>query len=264
MNKTLNKQELLSIIATNNMPKEIKKYLKSSDKYNIIDFDNTHSIYIKEKGAYLKIGENLKDEMLNTMYFNKKGLSGEIIEFIQDDNYDYLLIKEIEGQNGIQEEYLDNPKKLAKYYGKYLREIHSIDYKDSPNILIMETLINNAREKVENREFNMQNFFEDNGFTPQKGLLILEDLKNCCINDVYLHGDYRLENIIMDEFKLKGVIGLNKCGVGDRHYDICFALNSLKKHFKTKEYSELFLESYGYDKIDKDRLIFCKTLTILS
>lgn len=264
MNNILSEKQLLNIITKNNIPKSIKKYLDINNQYNFNYSNEAYSLYIKEKELYLKIGKNLEQEMLNTIYLNKKGLSQEIIEFAQDENYDYLLIKDIKGENGIQKKYLENPKKLAEHFGTYLRKIHSIKCDDSPDILIMEEFINQARENVANRAFNIQSFFKNNGFTPQKALLILEDLKSCYINDAYLHGDYRLENVIMDDFDFKGLVGLDKCGIGDRHYDICCGLNSLKKNLKTREYNERFLESYGYNEIDKDRLIFCKVLTILS
>lgn len=263
MNNKISKQMLLEKL-TNNMPKEVQKYLNSNEIYDKTFSNKTKVFYIKDKGLYLKIGYELEKEKINTVYFNKKGIAGEVVEFTQDENYDYLIVKELEGQNGIQKKYLDNPKKLAQYYGMHLRTIHSIKYDNCPKVFKIEELINNARENVANRTFNMQQFFSEIGLTPQKCLLILEDLKSCYVNDVFLHGDYCLPNIIMDDYKLKGIVDLDSCGIGDRHYDICSGLRSLRYNLKTSEYDDIFLESYGYDDIDKDRLIFCKILFILN
>ncbi|MGL5346537.1 MAG: phosphotransferase [Peptostreptococcaceae bacterium] len=263
MENKINQQILLKDLIRS-VPKEIQKYLNSDEIYDKTFSNKTKVLYIKDKGLYLKIGYGLEIEKINTIYFNEKGIAGEVVEFTKSENYDYLIVKEVEGENGIYKKYLNNPKKLAHHYGIHLRAIHSIKNDNCPNVLKMEALINNARENVANRIFNMQQFFSEIGLTPQKCLLILEDLKSCYANDAFLHGDYCLPNIIMDDYKLKGIVDLDSCGVGDRHYDICSGLRSLRYNLQTSEYDEIFLESYGYDEIDKDRLTFCKILFILN
>lgn len=264
MENTITKNKLFNIINRDKVPKEIYKYLDKTKIYNKTFSNKSKVFHIKDKGVYIKIGRKLDEEKLNTMYFYKKGIAGEVLDFAQDEDYDYLVTREILGDNGIQNKHLENPKKLAENFGMHLRMIHAMDIKESPQKYIMQTLIETAKENALTSNVNMQSFFYKNGFTPQKGLLMLEDLKNCYENDVFIHGDYCLPNIIMEDYRFKGIIDLDSCGIGDRHYDLCCGLWSLRHNLKSKEYEEVFLESYGYDVIDKDRLLFTKLLFILN
>ncbi|MGL5316424.1 MAG: aminoglycoside 3'-phosphotransferase [Peptostreptococcaceae bacterium] len=264
MKNSMCKNRMLNIIDRDNVPQEIQKYIEGNAIQNRTFSNKSKVFYIEDKNVYIKVGTDLEEEKINTIYFNKKGIAGEVLDFARDDNYDYLVIKEINGDNGIENKYLNNPKKLAESFGEHLRMIHSIDKKDCPEKYIIERLIEGAKENVATNNLNMQSFFNKNGFTPQKGLLILEDLKNCYVNDTFIHGDYCLPNIIMDNYNFKGIVDLDSCGIGDRHYDLCCGLWSLRYNLKTSEFGEIFLGSYGYDVIDKDRLLFCKLLFILN
>ena len=264
MKNLICKNQLLNIINRDRLPDEIIKYIENTEIYNKTFSNKSNVFYMKDKKLYIKVGCNLQDEKINTIYFHKKGVTGEVIDFIQDDFYDYLVMREIEGENGIENNYLNSPKKLAENFGKHLRMIHSIDRKDSPKKYIIENLIENAEKNVLTNNLNMKSFFYKTGFTPQKGLLMLDYLKDSYINDTFIHGDYCLPNIIMDNYKFKGIIDLDSCGIGDRHYDLCCGLWSLKYNLKTDDFGEVFLKSYGYDLIDKDRLLFGKLLFILN
>ena len=82
-------------------------------------------------------------------------------------------------------------------------------------------------------------------------------------NEVLLHGDYCLPNIMLDGWKFSGFIDLDSAGVGDRHIDLFWGEWSmgfnLMMHGKMSEtlarkYGERFLDAYGRDKIEKEKL----------
>lgn len=179
-------------------------------------------------------------------------------------NRDYLLVKEISGINRISEEHLKNPKELAKRFGKHLRMLHSLKLDKHQDIDRTKLLLEQCNINVREDKFDMDIFFKTHGFTPNQGLLMLGSLSENYINDVYIHGDYCLSNIIMNNYEFGGIIDLDFSGIGDRHYDICSGLMSLNMNLHSKEYDDIFLDAYGIDAIDKDRLAFAKLLLILS
>ena len=72
--------------------------------------------------------------------------------------------------------------------------------------------------------------------------------------DTFIHGDFCLPNIILDNWKFSTLIDLGFAGAGDRHIDIYWVLWSLNHNLKTDRYTDYFLELYGKEKYDKDVL----------
>ncbi len=80
-----------------------------------------------------------------------------------------------------------------------------------------------------------------------------EGIKNLESN-VLMHGDYCLPNIILNNWKLSGFIDLIKAGVGDRHIDVLWGIWTLKYNLGTAKYTDRFIDAYGRDMIDKEKL----------
>ena len=69
-----------------------------------------------------------------------------------------------------------------------------------------------------------------------------------------MHGDYCLPNIMLKDWKLSGFIDLINGGVGDRHIDVLWGIWTLKYNIGTAEYTDRFIDVYGRDLIDEEKL----------
>ena len=81
--------------------------------------------------------------------------------------------------------------------------------------------------------------------------------------DALVHGDYCLPNILLDGWRRTGFIDVAEGGVGDRHWDIVWGLWTIHHNLKKTEYGERFLDAYGRDAVDKDRLRICALLAAM-
>ena len=72
--------------------------------------------------------------------------------------------------------------------------------------------------------------------------------------NVLMHGDYCLPNIMLDDWKLSGFIDLINGGVGDRHIDVLWGIWTLKYNLGTGQYTDRFIDAYGQDAINKEKL----------
>lgn len=72
--------------------------------------------------------------------------------------------------------------------------------------------------------------------------------------NVLMHGDYCLPNIMLKDWKLSGFIDLINGGVGDRHIDVLWGIWTLKYNNGTAKYTDRFIDVYGRDLIDKEKL----------
>lgn len=243
----------------------ISRYTQGSSICDKTFSNRSKVLYVQEKGLYIKISEldSLKNEFENTMFFSKLGVAGEVIDYINDRNYDYLIVKEVKGENGISQNHMLNPEKLAYSFGKHLKMIHSLEFDSCPQSNRTKSLFYECNKRVREDKIEMWNFYKEYGFTPNQGLIMLDSLKSKCINDVFIHGDYYLPNIIMNDFEFSGIVDMDLSGMGDRHIDIASGLRSLEINFKTKKYNDIFLDAYGRYLVERDRLVFAKMLLIL-
>ena len=59
---------------------------------------------------------------------------------------------------------------------------------------------------------------------------------------------------MLDNWEFSGFIDVGNGGIGDRHIDLFWGAWTLWFNLKTNEYTDRFLDAYGRDKIDMDKL----------
>lgn len=72
--------------------------------------------------------------------------------------------------------------------------------------------------------------------------------------EVLIHGDYCLPNIILNNRKFSGYIDLDCGGIGDRHIDVLWGIWTLNYNLGTIEYTNRFIDAYGRDMIEPEKL----------
>lgn len=241
-------------------PKEIQHYFEDVKIYNSSCSNEATTLYLEgENQLFLKSAplNSMKTEFENTKFLNSRFLAPRVLEYIQYNNKDFLITERIQGEDGIYEEYMDNPEKLAKVFGEALKTLHSIEIERCPNKNRTSQIIEEARRNVANGGGDLKQLEIDFKLSPKEALPEMEKLVGCEIDDVILHGDYCLPNIILNDFKLSGFIDLGYGGVGDRHWDIYWGIWTLKFNLGTDKFKDIFLEAYGLENINKDRLRLC-------
>ncbi len=186
----------------------------------------TLCIKTEEEELFLKIApkDSLKREALMTEWFAKKGLAEHILQYVSYDR-DYLLKKGVQGIDLTEKEWLEKPVELCQLYADTLKKIHALDPGGLPEDPICTAFINDG--------------YKDPSL----------------IADTVIHGDYCLPNVITKEGRFEGLIDLGQACLGDKHIDIYWALWSLNFNLKTDEYRDVFLDAYGRDQIDEEKLI---------
>ncbi|WP_282940093.1 aminoglycoside 3'-phosphotransferase [Paenibacillus sp. RC67] len=223
-----------------NVPVQIRPYLKNANIYDSSCSENAKTLFVVgDVKAYLKISKrgSLEREYEMTRFLNRyHAVAPQVIAYESDADHDFLFTEALAGEDGTAEEHIENPRKLAGVFGKSLRMLHSLPTEGCPYPHRTTEMLDELNDKDTSH------------------LQIIHQVKNSAIDNVMIHGDYCLPNIIMDNFAFKGFIDLGYGGVGDRHYDLYWGLWTLNYNLKTDQYKDIFLDAYGREHVDEDRL----------
>ena len=191
-------------------------------------------------GRFLKIGPRgtLQRAADAQDYFARKGLSAPLTAFEQDEARDYLLVEALPGKNAC--EWLDDPAWLSAAMGEAVRALHETDAADCP--------LTDCNERA------VEAYARETG-APFEG--DLSPLRG----DALIQGDCCLPNLFFQDRRFTGFIDLGDAGLGDRHFDLCWALWSLGYNLKTTRFNDRLLDAYGRDALDETRLALCTALS---
>ena len=210
----------------------------------------------KGQGYFLKCSDRgmLKKEAVMTRYFHTKGLGAEVLSYISNEK-DWLLTAAIKGEDCLHEMYKDHPKRLSETLAYELRKLHETSCDDCPIPNRTAEYLADVEHNFETNNYDASYFPDNFGYSsPQAAYSVFSEGKPRFRNDVLLHGDYCLPNILLNNWKRSGFVDVGKGGVGDRHIDIFWGVWTLWFNLKTHAYRDRFLDAYGRDKVDESML----------
>lgn len=214
-------QKTETTINLDDFPKELHYIFKDAKVYDSSS-NPTMTVLYSDLGYYVKIAEKdkLKKEAEMARLFENMGMGTEVVSYISGDK-DYMVTRSAKGEDALA--FLDNPKKLCEVLAEAMKYLHSRPIEDVPVSLCMETYAN-----------------------VEKG--------SCLKQDTFIHGDFCLPNVMLDNGEFSSFIDVGLAGVGDKHIDIYWVLWSLNYNLGTDKYTDYFLELYGRENVDMNVL----------
>ena len=239
------------------LPEAILPYLKGAALYDSSCSPEARVWFLDAKGGYyLKrhaVGA-LRKEADMAAYFGRKGLGAEVLLYTSDGEADYLLTSRVAGEDCTDPRYLADPRRLAILLGETLRALHETDFSDCPVQDHTTAYLALAAENHEKGLFDAS-FLSGYGISAAEQAWAVHTAgKGRLRNEVLLHGDYCLPNVMLNDFRLSGFIDVGNGGVGDRHVDLFWGAWTLAFNLGSDAYRDLFFDAYGRDKIDFERL----------
>ncbi len=239
------------------LPSDIQAFAVGAPLYDSSCSPEARVYFIdKENGFFLKIAAagTLKREAQMTAYFHKKGLGPQVCQYISADR-DYMVTQRVLGEDGIYSAYLEQPQRLCDTFAERLRMLHEMSYDDCPVQDRVAEYIALAENNYHTGNFDKTAFPDSFGYkSAAEAYAVLQAGKASLQNDVLIHGDYCLPNILLDNWQWSGFIDVGNGGVGDRHIDLFWGIWTLWFNLKTNRYATRFLNVYGRDAVNTDTL----------
>ncbi|MBR3681595.1 MAG: aminoglycoside 3'-phosphotransferase [Clostridia bacterium] len=240
------------------IPEEFKGLLSGGTVYDSSCSPEARVYFIdKQDGFYLKIadGGSLSREYEMTKYFHSRGIGTEALGLLTVDGRDMLLTRRMRGEDLTHPTYLSEPKRLCDLLATRLRELHEMTTVGCPVTDRVGEYLARAESNFNTGCYDKSHFPDSFGYrSAEEAWSVLSRGGRLLKNEVLIHGDYCLPNIMLDEWDFVGFIDVDGAGIGDRHIDLFWGAWTLSFNLGTDEYRERFFDAYGRDKIDEDAL----------
>lgn len=240
------------------VPRKIGNYLHGVGIYDSSCSPEANVYFIdKDEGYYLKRAarHTLAREAEMDGYFYSKGIGARVVEYVTKGESDWLFTERVKGEDCTYQTYLEDPKRLAALIGEELRALHESDVSDCPVKDRMGEYISLVEENCRTGNYDKTHFPDSFGYrSADEAIAVFENGKNELKNEVLIHGDYCLPNIMLDSWRFSGFIDLGNGGIGDRHIDLFWGAWTLGFNLGTDAYRDVFFDAYGRDKIDEEKL----------
>ncbi|MBQ9083743.1 MAG: aminoglycoside 3'-phosphotransferase [Clostridia bacterium] len=208
-----------------------------------------------QDGYYLKTAPkgSLTQEARLNRYFHSLHSGPEVLAY-ESLAEDWLLTRQVPGEDCTHAQYLSDPVRLADTTAGLLRALHEMPVSDCP-VHHTERYIRAVRENHRKGIFDATLFPDGWGMpTVEEAHRIAEAALPCLKSDTLLHGDYCLPNIVLENWHFTGFIDLGNGGIGDRHIDLFWGTWTLCFNLHTDAYCGRFLDAYGRDCFDPELL----------
>jgi len=166
--------------------------------------------------------------------------SPSVYYFNRINDVEYLLMEKIVGLPAFKY------SGLCYKLGKELRKIHDL-YRFNPSFTNNSTdeLLKQVLNKIDSILPQIFEMYPD--FTRDSVIQFMIDNKP--ENDVLVHGDYSLPNLLVDKCEKIGFIDLGDVSVSSKYFDFFYFVKSLKRNKKIDELPD-FMRGYGIDEFD--------------
>ncbi len=237
-------------------PDIFRPFLSNADIYDSSCSDAARVLFIdSENGLYLKRSRTgaLSREAELMRFFSKKQLAPEVIEYVSDEKFDYLLTSAARGEDATHEMYLSNPSRLCDMLAESMRSLHETDASGCPIRDRMSDYFEFAEKQYSTGHFDPSHM-KNNSSSADDVWKFAYERRHILFSDTLIHGDFCLPNVIFDGSKFSSFIDVGNGGIGDRHVDLYWAAWSLSYNLKTDRFKDRFFDAYGRDRINSDAL----------
>ena len=170
--------------------------------------------------------------------------------------FDYFLTRAVKGEDCTHASYLAEPERLAELLGERLRALHELDTVGCPVTDRVGEYLALADANYISGNYDTSHFPDSFGYeSAESARLALERGRGLLKNEVLIHGDYCLPNVMLDGWRFSGFIDVDHAGIGDRHVDLFWGAWTLAFNTGTDRYKDRFFDAYGRDNINEEALL---------
>lgn len=184
----------------------------------------------------------------------------QIIYEGEHEGREYLVTSALDGQDALASLVQDRPERVVRVFGAALGRWHALPIEDCPFDMRLDVMIGRAADHTARGLVDEDDF--DRARQGRSAASLLDELRRLrpAENDlVVCHGDYTLDNVVVNAGQLSGFIDLGRCGISDRYRDLAIAARDVRDDLGD-ELVPVLWEAYKLETPDEHRLAYYRLL----
>lgn len=216
-------------------------------------------VKVQARGA-AQFVTSLQQERERLRYLAGRVPVPRVVGYELEGGLEYLALTRVPGLDASHPDALFHPDRLVNLLARALRELHALPLRECPFNMSLSVTLPHVRERVAAGVVDEGDF--DDERTGRTAISIFNELaRNRPEKEdlVVTHGDACLPNFIVNGEFIEGLIDVGRAGIADRHADLALTHRSLGRNL-SPEYAEGFLDLYGREFVDPQKLAYYRLL----
>lgn len=210
--------------------------------------------------AYLKhgkdaLGDAVADEMIRLRWLNSRLPVPEIIRFVATQDECWLMTKALAGKSAraLLDEDPDDLGIIVDALADFLRLIHELPTVECPFDARLERRLNEGHARIDAGLVNEADFDrEQQGWSAEDVWKAIQAQLPLETDLVVTHGDFSLDNVLIEDGGITGCIDVGGAGLADRYHDLAICWRDLADYGSDAQ--ARFLMRYGVGEGDRRKL----------
>jgi aminoglycoside 3'-phosphotransferase-1 len=203
------------------------------------------------------VAGDITDELVRLRWLSNHMPVPAIEGFVADVDEAWLLMTALPGRTAYQllEAEVDARMDVVDALVRFMTRLHAIPVGDCPFNGDHPCRLARARDRIDAGLVAEDEFDEEReGWTAEQVWQAMQQLLPMPADRVVTHGDFSLDNILMQDGEVVGCIDVGRVGIADRYQDLSILWNSLGEFGASLQ--ERMVVRYGIDEIDRRKLDF--------
>lgn len=196
--------------------------------YRLYGAAGVSDLYLKHgRGA---VAIDVADEMVRLRWLSRHVPVPIVRHFVAAPDEAWLLMTSLPGRTAYQilEVDVDGRAVTVDALARFLRRLHSIPVESCPFNSDHRLRLAEARERLDAGLVDVEGFNEEHdGWTAEEVWDEIVGALPCVSDPVVTHGDFSLDNILLDGDEVAGCIDVDRAGIADRFQDLAILWNCL-------------------------------------
>lgn len=212
-------------------------------------------LYLKHGGA--DVANEIGAEMVRLRWLAAHLPAPRVEGFVDTGHESWLLMSAMPGKTAWQlmaAQTVLRPAVVDALAG-FLRRLHAIAVDACPFTSERGYRLRAARARIDAGQVDEDDFDEERaGWTAEQVWEAMQALLPLAPDRVVTHGDYSLDNLLIEGGEVVGCIDAGRVGIADRYQDLAIMWNCLAEFGAACQ--QRFLRTYGVDEVDQEKLAF--------
>lgn len=203
------------------------------------------------------VADSLVDEMSRLRWMDGHVPVPTVTSFVSTPGEAWLLMTALPGETAYQvlEARPDDRGTVVDALAGFLRRLHAVPVSECPFNSDHVFRLGLARKRIDAGLVEEDDFDEEReGWTAEQVWQAMHRLLPFVPDPVVTHGDFSLDNLLMENGEVIGCIDAGRVGIADRYQDIAIFWNCLGEFDASLQ--GRFLAQYGVLNLDQDKLQF--------